>query len=390
VALLLWPCLAVLAGCPTREVDPLLPWPGTGSTLDRGSPLPYRTGVILMIGDGMGRAHLDVASLYATGARDALYLHTLPHRGNIQTRSLSGTTDSAAAATTMATGRLTSNGRIGQDAAGNDLETVVELAHAEGLAAGAVTTSTVTHATPGGFTAHVASRADEPAIADDQILAVQPELLLGGGAQFFLSGPGSQRSDRGLDHAMKQAGYRLITHRGELAGVREIAEPRLIGLFAPGHLDYTLERAPGTGQPTLVEMSRAALDFLDRHPAGFFLLIEGARIDMASHGNRLDLMVAELLAFDETVAEVEAWARSRPWVTVLVTADHECGGLNLLGETAAGTLPAAHWNSTGHSDADVDLLGLGPASETIDGASGDHTTTYRLIADSLRQRRAAE
>src|SRR5690606_17222035 len=111
----------------------------------------------------------------------------------------------------------------------------------------------------------------------------------------------------------------------------------LLGLFAPEHLDYVRDRSPRSSQPTLAKMSRAALRVLERNTNGFFLMIEGARIDMASHQNDIDRAIAETLAFDEAVAAVVDWIGPRQNVVLVVTADHECGGLQVIGASGANS-----------------------------------------------------
>jgi alkaline phosphatase len=343
-----------------------------------------------MIGDGMGRAQLDAASLYAHGTTGALELQSLPMHGSITTASLSGTTDSAAAATTMATGALTLNGHIGVDAEQQPVETLVELAHRVGLAAGVVTTAYLPHATPGAFTAHDASRHNPIGIAADQVNEVRADVMLGGGALYYLpAGAGSARSDDGLIRPLQTAGYRVVWSGAELAAAKGDAD-RLVGLFAAEHMDYTVDRAPQSSQPTLTEMSLAALDVLDRHPDGFFLIIEGARIDMASHANQLERAVGDTLAFDQAVAAVRDRIGERDDVTLLVTADHECGGLRIEGASVAGELPPVAWRWGEHTNADVDVFGQGPGSEQFDGERRDFRWVHEVAAARLEGRGVVE
>jgi alkaline phosphatase len=347
------------------------------STLD---PPPR---VILMIGDGMGRGQLDTASVYAHGKPGALFMQSLPQRGEIVTGSRSGLTDSAAAATTMATGRKTTNGRIGMDEHAEPLTTIVEEANALGLATGVVTTAYLPHATPGGFTAHRESRHDTIAIADDQALVVQPHVLLGGGAAYYLpAGAGSHRSDDGLLDPLADAGYEIVTTSSELEALAE-ATTHVVGLFAPEHMDYVIDRAPDTTQPTLQEMSLAALDILARDDDGFLLVIEGARIDMASHDNDIERAIAETLAFDDAIASVSAWASEHENVTLLVTADHECGGLVPDPAAAKGELPDVAWRWGEHTNARVDMFASGPGAEAFDGEVRDHTWTHAVLRSRI-------
>lgn len=328
--------------------------------------------VILMIGDGMGRGQREAASLFAHGAPGQLFLESLPKRGTVITSGPSGTTDSAASATTMATGHRTFNGSIGIDRDGMPVQTVVELAHELGMPAGVVATAAIPHATPAAFTAHRDSRHDLTEIASDQVRVVKPDVMLGGGAQYF-----TELAD---DLA---AGYHVVHTAEELAAAP--ASGSLAGLFAAEHLAYTIARPTETTEPTLLEMSRAALDRLDRaSPDGFFLMIEGSRIDMASHGNLLAEAIGETIDFDATVRGVVEWAAGRDDVTLIVTSDHECGGLEVVTGHGAGTLPDVRWRWLQHTNAPVGVYAQGPGTEVFDGTVVDHRAIYGVIASRLR------
>lgn len=327
--------------------------------------------VILMIGDGMGRGQREAASHFAHGAPGKLFLESLPRRGTVITSGPSGTTDSAASATTMATGARAFNGAIGIDRDGLPVQTVIELAHELGMPGGVVTTSALPHATPGAFTAHKDSRHDLSEIAADQVRVVQPDVMLGGGAQYF--------SD--LYDDLSFAGYHLVRDRAELAAAP--ATGPLVGIFANDHLDFTIARPANAGEPTLLEMSKAALDRLDRSPDGFFLMIEGSRIDMASHQNMLAETIGETTAFDDTVKGVAEWAAGRDDVTLIVTSDHECGGLEVVAGNGAGTLPDVSWRWLQHTNAPVGVYARGPGAEVLDGVTVDHRAIHRLIESRL-------
>ncbi len=336
--------------------------------------------VILMIGDGMGQGQLDAASLYRHGATGRLFLQSLPRHGQVHTGGPSGITDSAAAATVMATGVYTYNGRIGVDRRGQPAVTLVEEASARGWATGVVTTALVSHATPAGFTAHVMARSELVAIADQQVRITRPEVMLGGGARALLpAGEASDRPDDGLYDDLAAGGYTVVGDRAALLAATAAPPPRLFGAFTPGHLTYVVDRVEGaTAEPTLPDMAAAALAVLDRDPDGFFVMIEGGRIDHASHANDLPRAIGETLAFDDTVAAVAAWARARGNVTLLVTADHECGGLEVVTPAAAGTYPTVSWRWGSHTNARVGVWGEGPGSEAIDGTVIDQRWIHAI------------
>lgn len=336
-----------------------------------------------MIGDGMGPGQLEAASLYRHGRAGALVMQTLEHRGQLATASLSGITDSAAAATAMATGVKTLNGNIGVDAGEAPVETIVEWASARGLATGLVTTAAMPHATPGAFSAHRGSRQELTAIADDQVRSVRPTVMLGGGARYFLpAGPGSERTDAGLLGDIEAAGYELVTSAGDLAAREPDADLRVWGMFADEHMAYERQRA---GEPSLTEMSLRALDILDRDDDGFFVMIEGARIDMASHLNDIENSVGDTLAFDDAVAAVRDWIGDRDDVLLIVTADHECGGLHVEEAAGAGEMPVVSWRWDQHTNARVDVFAQGPGAEQFDGAVLDHPWVHAAMVAQLER-----
>lgn len=365
-----------------------------GSRADAGAPdggATSRRIVILMIGDGMGPGQLEAASHYRHGDAGQLFMYTLPARGQISTGSLSGITDSAAAATTMATGAVTFNGRVGVDRTGSPAETAVEAAHRLGLAAGVVTTSSLAHATPGAFTAHRDNRADYIAIADDQAMTVRPEVMLGGGMQYYAAaGPSSLRTDSGLIAPLESAGYRIVRTAAGLGDLDPAVDRRVVGLFAADHMTYTVDREAASAEPTLRDMTLAALDILDVDDDGFFLVVEGARIDMASHGNDALRAITETLAFDDAVRAAAEWADGRSDVTLIVTADHECGGLKVITPFGAGEVPDVAWRWDRHTNVRVDVFARGPGADVFDGELRDHTWVHAAVAAGLEGRAVVE
>ena len=335
-----------------------------GLVAQKASPKPV---VVLMIGDGMGPGPLAAASYFRTGLPEALHLYDLPHRGKLETMGRDGITDSAAAATVMATGIFTTNGFVGQDPGGEHLATLIDLAHARGWSAGVVTTTSLTHATPAAFTAHSDSRLNKLEIAEQQVRESRPEVMLGGGSAYFLpAGSSSLRTDDGLIRPLVEAGYSVLYH-GRLLGTFDTRNSKgLAGLFAPQHLPYDDVSSRISRFPSLTEMTMAAIEFLDRDPDGFFLLVEGGRIDMAGHANNLRRMIGEVLAFDDAVQAVSGWAAGRSDVVLLATADHDTGGLEVLEPGAPGTYPRVIWRSGKHTGGQVDIFAQGPGTEVFD------------------------
>ena len=177
---------------------------------------------------------------------------------------------------------------------GSELETLLENARARGLAAGLVTTTYITHATPAAFGAHEPNRNNYAEIAADYLNQTRPDVILGGGAN------GMTVADT------EAAGYTVVTDRAGLQAVNTAAVSRLSGQFGSSHLPYEYD---GLGDlPHLSEMVTVAVDVLDNDPDGFFLMIEGGLIDQACHANDPNRLVGEVGEFDNAFDDVWSWA----------------------------------------------------------------------------------
>jgi len=290
-----------------------------------GEPTRTPQNVIMLIPDGFGPASATFARDYlrATSGRFELAFDSL-HVGSTRTASTdSRITDSAAAGTALATGHKTYNGAISVDSTGQPVATLLEAAEARGMATGLVVTSRVTHATPAVFSAHVRDRADEDRIAAQQLTAGM-EVIMGGGRRHFVGG---HRTDgRNLLDEATQDGYHIAQSASALE--QAPSDSALLGLFADSHMAYEIDRAQ-TSQPSLAMMTRHALDRLAGNEDGFFLMIEGSRIDHAGHSNDAAAHLHDILAFEEAVATALEYARSDGETLVLVLSDHETGGLSV-------------------------------------------------------------
>lgn len=295
--------------------------------------------LIILIGDGMGPAQVTAARLYLMHRRgvrdlalDSIYVGqatTYADRGEDSGSVVSGVvTDSASAGTAFATGHKTYNAAISvsnEDVA-KPLGSVVEAAERAGKATGLVTTARITHATPAVFAAHVRHRDNENAIAA-QYLESGVDVLLGGGRDFFISKQdGGKRPDRTLLPDFQAAGYRLVTDKAGLEALPADTD-KVLGLFSSSHIPYVSDRPASV--PDLATMTRRALSFLSRDPDGFVLMVEGGRIDHAGHANDFPTMLRETLEFDEAVRVALDFAKKDGRTSVVVTADHETGGLSL-------------------------------------------------------------
>jgi alkaline phosphatase len=281
--------------------------------------------VILMIPDGCGPAAITLARLVSG---HPLVLDSLLV-GAVETHSAdSDVTDSAAGGTAYATGVKTRNRMLGVDPDERPLGTLVEAAKTRGLATGLVTTADLTDATPAAFVAHVAQRTQQDSIAI-QMLEHHVDVLLGGDRSRWRPVPagGRRRDSRDLIAEHRARGGIVVTTPAELAAARGLP---LLGLFGIGADQIALEIDRDTlREPSLAQMTAKALELLGPAPRGFFLLIEGGRIDDAGHDDDPAALARELLAYDRAVGLALAFARSDRHTLVVSVADHETGGLGL-------------------------------------------------------------
>jgi Alkaline phosphatase len=210
--------------------------------------------------------------------------------------------------------------------------TLLEGAERRGMSTGLVVTSRLTHATPAVFSSHVPDRGQENRIARQQ-LNKDIEVMLGGGRRHFLpqSAEGSARED-GLDllQAAQDRGYEVVQTASELsrAGEGQTQENRLLGLFSPGHMAYEIDR-DHTQQPSLAAMTETAIDRLSGNGEGYFLMVEGSRIDHAGHGNDAASHLRDILAFNRAAKSALEAAQEDDNTLVVIVSDHETGGLTL-------------------------------------------------------------
>ncbi len=298
--------------------------------------------LIFMIPDGMGPAAVTLARDYwgQLVIDDILVGSASVASTNFQVP------DSAATATAMATGVNTANRMIAIDDQGKHLLTIMESAERSGMATGMVVTSPLQNATPAAFSAHVDDRDKYRQIAAQQ-LEQGIDLMLGGGAKYLVAGPvtaadrevndlatASPVSDQAgelwypdLFARARSVGYEVITIAQEL----EHAGLPVLGVFARDWMTSALDVANGKGpeEPTLVSMTRFALEKLAADENGFVLLIEGSMIDSAEHYYDPGWLVYDIRSFDQSVAVALAFARRRQDTLLVAMSDHETGGLSL-------------------------------------------------------------
>jgi len=352
--------------------------------------------IIFLIGDGMGIAQVQLASLKAVGAEGKLYMEKLPVTGLMTTHSAnSHVTDSAAAGTALACGIKTSNGMVGMDPDKTPYKNILEVAQHEGMRTGLVATSTITHATPASFASHVASRGNQEKIAA-QILGHGVNVLFGGGKKYWL--PDGRKDSRDLINEARSKGYKIVSNSSDL---KDVQETHVLGLFNKGPLTTF------SPEPPLPELTRKAIDILDREnqngtgffeklvkkgnallkrepekEKGFFLMVEGSQIDWACHANNADNCIKQTLLFDLAVKEAVEFAKQDEETLVVITADHECGGMTVFGGDVKNNKPQPKWSSSGHSAVTVPIYAFGPGARLFSGVM-DNTAVSAAIADVM-------
>ncbi len=328
--------------------------------------------VILFIGDGMGVGQVSAASAALGGG---LALAKAPVTGLLRTAATDRfVTDSAAAATALATGHRTRRGMLSMLADGRRLRTLFEAAREQGRATGVITTSGLIDATPAAFTAHAASRDDMVTVARE-MTASGTQVMLGG--DWGLPGraasePAAARAWRILEGASDR-GYTLVRSEAELESAP--AGP-VLGLFPvrPGH--------PGGFGPQLAVSTKWALARLGADPAGFVLMVESEETDEAGHHNELARSVDGVRELDGAVTAALDYAANHPGTLVLVTADHDCGGLGVVGGGPAdGELDVA-WATTGHTAQWVPVFAFGAGAARFDGVH-DNSALGRILGELL-------
>jgi alkaline phosphatase len=327
--------------------------------------------VIFIIGDGMGFEQVKAAGMYASGAAGTLSFESLPYKGQVTIYSADDSvTDSAAAGTAMATGVKVNNGVISMKIPGDssELKTMLELYKKKGKAVGLVSTAFISHATPAAFGAHEPARGNYKEIIKDYLTQTKPDVLLGGAKHITPS-------------AASDAGYTVVTNRKGLLALDTDKVTRLSGQFGKNHMPYEYD---GIGKlPHLSDMAMVAIDILDNDPDGFFLMIEAGRIDHAGHGKNIKRNIFEMIELSNTVKKTLQWAKGRKDTLLIVTSDHETGGLRVIeSDPAKNKFPKVEWKLGGHTNVNVPVYAWGVGAEEFAGVM-DNTDFFLMITDPL-------
>ncbi|WP_115717683.1 alkaline phosphatase [Gallaecimonas mangrovi] len=284
--------------------------------------------IIIMIGDGMGPAYTSAYRYFADDPTTPAIEKTVFDEmltGMVSTYPDDPdtiVTDTAAAATAIATGHKTYNGGIAVDRQKVALSSVMDVAKRLGKSTGIAVTSSINDAVPAAFLVHNESRSNYNAIADayfdDRIDGnFRADVMFGGGAQYF------KRPDRDLEKEFQAAGYQFVS---DAAGLAALTKGPALGLFADTGLPSAIDDTQG---PRLAAMTAKAVQLLDQNPKGFVLLVDGSQIDWAGHGNDIVTAMHEVADFAKAVSWAKSYADGRDDTLVVVTADHSTGGLSL-------------------------------------------------------------
>jgi len=320
--------------------------------------------IILMIGDGMGLVQVH-AAMTANGGH--LFLENFLNIGFSKTSSSNNyTTDSAAGGTALSSGIKTYNGAIGVGPDKRAVSNIREMAEKKGFKTGLVSTSAITHATPASFIAHVDSRGSYEDIAGD-FLKTEIDVFIGGGIKNF-----EERKDgRNLCKELKEKGYQVLY---DISDIQKVKSGKLAGLVASEHCKPMPERGE-----ILVPAVQTAINLLSQGNRGFFLMVEGSQIDFLAHKNETQGVVLETLDFDRAVGAALRFAASNGETLIIVTADHETGGMTINGGDYKTGKVMAKFSTGGHTGIAVPIFAFGPGAEQFTGFMENTDIAIKMI-----------
>jgi len=342
-----------LATCTVLATIGLVACSGGTTTVDQPK------NVIFFLGDGMGMTTMTAARIYSVGEDGQLTMDTLPETGFVKTFSNDAqVTDSAPSMAAYMTGVKMNNEVISMTADtqaynaagssyisgrnttcptsgnGSKVSTVLELAIAKGLSTGVVTTARLTHATPAATYAHICNRNGENDIASQAVpshanyntaLGKGVDVLMGGDSSYWQPGVGLSTRKDDLVAAMKASGYTFVSDLASFNAAPTAAGTKLLGLFdqalAQGHMSYEADRDK-TKEPSIAEMTSKAIDILSKNKNGYFLMVEGGRIDHANHETNAKRALIDTVAFDDAIKAAIAKVDLKNTL-IVVTADHD-------------------------------------------------------------------
>ncbi|HIK72826.1 MAG TPA: alkaline phosphatase [Gammaproteobacteria bacterium] len=350
--------------------------------------------VIFLIGDGMSISQVSAYRLVQGGPNSRIAVDRFPYSGIVLTHAENAiVTDSASSATAYSTGRKTNNGALGMDSENNELENLTETLDQYGFVSSLLATSEITHATPAAFAAHVDLRWKTDEISA-QMIESKVATFLGGGRHFFLPEEmdGKRKDARNLLEEVN-ASHTLLTTKDEMNDFNDNKLGKVFGLFADEHLRSIDSPDNHSSEPSLSEMLQFAVkrsgQFINNGCKGFFIMGEGSQVDWAGHSNNLEYLIREMQDLDSAVEWAFNYAKQNTDTLVVVTADHETGGLliepanpaDYNGNEVKFSFNTAVGRGT-HTGVPVPVYAYGPGAENFTGTL-DNTDVYRAVIEAL-------
>ena len=324
-----------------------------------GDKLPN---IILMIGDGMGLSHIT-AGMYNNN--NSTILEQFEYIGLSKTHSLNYlVTDSSASATAIATGVKTLNRTVGIDENNKNLKSILEICKENGYRVGLVVTSEIVHATPASFYAKVPSRYDYENIAS-QLSEHDIDLFTGGGKNHF-----NKRKDK----------RNLLDEMSDYTFVNNFEEFKNSISEKIGYFTYPSDPPPKEfgRKPSLDDLTEESIKKLSRNKP-FFMMVESSQIDWGAEDNSLSYVLSELKEFDLAIAKALDFAKTDGNTLVIVTADHESGGLSVVGGNVKKSRVRASFSVGGHTGTMVPVFSYGPSSELFSGIYDNTSIFYKML-----------
>jgi len=325
--------------------------------------------IILLIGDGMGLAQIQAG---LTANHGQLNMLQLKHVGLSQTRAVnSDNTDSAAGATAMASGQKTNNRYIGMSVHGKPLINLPDTLFGYGIKSGIISSGDITDATPAAFYAHNIERSSSTAIAAD-FLNGHVDVLIGSNQKSFFENP-----DKELKNKLIKQNYQISTSLRELENVKS---GKSIVLLKDAD---TRPVKDGRGD-MLTQSLKQTIRLLSQNKKGFFIMAEGAQIDHGGHANDLPFVITELHDFDKTVAEALRFADQDGETLVIITADHETGGLTLLDASTSKGMVLGCFSTNDHTSISVPVFAYGPGAAIFTGTYQNNEIFEKILKNFIK------
>lgn len=338
-----------------------------GSSIVFSSDKPKN--IIIMIGDGMGLNYVS-ASVLTDSSSPFFKFKSI---GLSITRSLDNLiTDSGAGGTAISTGYKVPNKAIAKATAENDYHSIFTVAKSLGKSTGLAVTSTITHATPAAFYANVMNRSEEKVIAN-QLVKTEVDVAIGGGTKFFtpLTKGGVRDDEKDLLAELSAKGYTTIS---DFNALKDVDSDKIIALLEFDELKPAAERSY-----SLKELVASAINNLSKNENGFVLMVEGSQIDWAGHDHKSDYLLSELNDFAEAVDYAYQFVKNDGNSLLVVTADHETGGMAITGGKRSGEDLKLSFTTKGHSAEMVGVFAFGQGEDTFKGVYENNMIGRKMI-----------